>query len=120
MNNKIKIIYVDDEEINAQLFQINFSINYKVYTGYSGFDGLELLEKHPDTKIIVSDMKMPVMNGIEFIKKAKEKFPDKKFYILTGFEITEEIQEALNSGLIQKYFKKPFNMKEIEIAINEQ
>ncbi len=119
MNKKIKIIYVDDEEVNVMLFEINFSVNFEVYSGCSGFQGLVLLDKHPDVKVIISDMKMPEMNGIEFIKIAKEKYPEKKFYILTGFEITEEIQNALKLGLIQKYFRKPFNMQEIENAINE-
>ncbi len=120
MSEKIKIIYVDDEEINVMLFNINFSVNFEVYTGYSGFEGLKLLDEHPDTKVVISDMKMPEMNGIEFIQAAKEKYPEKKFYILTGFEITDEIQSALNSGLIQKYFRKPFDMQEVEKAINEQ
>lgn len=119
MSEKIKIIYVDDEEVNVMLFQINFSVHFEVHTGYSGFEGLELLEKHPDTKAIISDMKMPKMNGIEFIKKAKEMYTEKKFYILTGFEITDEIQNALKSGLIQKHFRKPFNMNEIVKTINE-
>lgn len=119
MSNKVKIIYIDDEEVNVMLFEINFSVHFEVYTGSSGFQGLELLEKHPDVKVIISDMKMPEMNGIEFIKVAKEKYPEKKFFILTGFEITEEIQHALKSGLIQKYFRKPFDMQEIESAINE-
>lgn len=119
MSEKVKILYVDDEEVNVMLFKINFSVHFEVLTGYSGFEGLEMLEKHPDTKVILSDMKMPEMNGIEFIKQAKEKYPEKEFYVLTGFEITKEIQDALNSGLIQKYFRKPFNMQEIEKAINE-
>ena len=118
MSEKIKIVYIDDEEMNATLFRINFSRKYDVYTGCSGFDGLKILESHPDTKVIISDMKMPEMNGIEFIKKAKALYPDKKFYILTGFEITEEIQNALVAGLINKYFRKPFNQEEIETAIN--
>lgn len=119
MSEKTKIIYVDDEEINVMLFQINFSVNHEVYTGNSGYQGLELIEQHPDVKVIISDMNMPEMNGIEFIKKAKEKYPDKKFYILTGFETTVEIENSLKSGLIQKYFRKPFDMHEIENTINE-
>ncbi len=119
MEEKAKIIYVDDEEVNTILFEINFSDNYKVLTAYSGLVGLKLLDDNPDTKIIISDMKMPNMSGIEFIKKAKAKYPDKRFYILTGFEITEEIKNALDTGLIHRYFKKPFNLNEIEMAINE-
>lgn len=119
MSKKVKIIYIDDEEVNVMLFEINFSVNFEVYSGCSGFEGLELLDKHPDVKVIISDMKMPKMNGIEFIKIAKQKYPEKKFYILTGFEITEEIQDALQSGLIQKYFRKPFDIQEIENSIIE-
>jgi YesN/AraC family two-component response regulator len=63
-------------------------------------------------------MKMPKMNGIEFIKKAKEKYSAVKFYILTGFEITEEIQHALVNGLIMKYFRKPYDLNDIAVEIS--
>ncbi len=118
MSNRVKLLYVDDEELNLQLFAINFKKQFEVHTAFNGFEGLELLEKHPDTLIIVSDMKMPKMNGIEFIKIAKEKYPEKKFFILTGFGITEEINHALESGLILDYFRKPFNITEIKSSIN--
>ncbi|SDG81978.1 response regulator [Psychroflexus sediminis] len=119
MSEKIKIIYIDDEKINVMLFQINFSVNYEVYTGYSGYEGLNLLEKHSDTKAVISDLSMPEMSGIEFIMEAKKKYPEKKFYILTGFEVTDEIENAIKSGLIQGYFRKPFCMQEIEKEINK-
>lgn len=113
MEGKMKILYVDDEEVNAKLFKINFSSTCVVLTGNSGLEGLELLDENPDTEIVISDMKMPNMSGIEFIKKAKEKYPDKLFCILTGFEVTNELRTALSNGLIQRYFKKPFNINEI-------
>ncbi len=119
MSKKVKIIYVDDEEVNVMLFEINFPLTLKSIRVVVGLRGLELLDKHPDVKVVISDMKMPKMNGIEFIKIAKERYPEKKFYILTGFEITEEIQDALQSGLIQKYFRKPFDIHEIENTIKE-
>ena len=52
MSKKVKIIYVDDEEVNVMLFEINFSVNFEVYSGCSGFEGLELLDKHPDVKVM--------------------------------------------------------------------
>jgi response regulator RpfG family c-di-GMP phosphodiesterase len=119
MNSRIKILYVDDEAINLRLFAINFGSKYDVLTAESGQQGLELLDINRDTPVVVSDLRMPGMNGIEFIKKAKEKYPEKRFFILTGFEITEMIQEALETGLIQKYFRKPFNKVEIDYAISE-
>ncbi len=119
MDNKKKILYVDDEPLNLQLFKINFSSKYEVYTAQDGFLGLTVLDENQDINVVISDMKMPNMNGLEFIKKAKEKFPRKKFYILTGFEITSEIQNALQSGLILKYFSKPFDAIQIGKTIQE-
>ncbi len=118
MNKKIKVLYVDDEELNTQLFRLNFQKMHEVLTADDGFNALEVLDRHPDTDIVISDMKMPGMNGVEFIRTAREKFPDKKYYILTGFEITNEIREAINAGLILKYFRKPFNIQEIESALS--
>jgi len=119
MNDKQKILYVDDEEINLLLFESNFNEIYQVLIAYDGFEGLEVLDENPDTSIIISDMKMPGMNGIEFIKKAKAKYPDKKFYILTGFEIKEQIKEALDTGLILEYFCKPFEIEKMHRIIAE-
>lgn len=119
MDGKIKVLYVDDEQINTQLFEINFAEKYDVYTVSSGAEGLSILEKEPNIIVVISDMKMPELNGIEFIKKAKERFPSIKYYILTGYEITPEIQESLNNGLIHKYFRKPFNIKSIEAEVEK-
>jgi two-component system, response regulator, stage 0 sporulation protein F len=117
MSNKLKLMYVDDEVMNLKLFELNFNKKYEVITAESGIGALNLLEKHLDTVIVISDMKMPIMTGIEFIKKAKEKYSNIKFYILTGYDITDEIKEALDSKLILKYFRKPFNFNEIDNAI---
>jgi two-component system, response regulator, stage 0 sporulation protein F len=116
MSDKLKLMYVDDEEMNLKLFELNFNRKYEVITAESGISALIFLEEHLDTEIVLSDMKMPVMTGLEFIKRAKLKYPDIKFYILTGYDITDEIQEALDSKLILKYFRKPFNFNEIDNA----
>ena len=117
--SKTKILYVDDEPVNLKLFKINFRKKYEILTAQDGFSGLTELENNSDTFVVISDMKMPNMNGLEFIKRAKEKFPEKKFYILTGFDISEEIKLALKTGLILKYFSKPFNIKDIEKTLVE-
>lgn len=116
---KKKILYIDDELINLQLFELHFDKKYLVYTGADAFIGLDILKQDPEISVIISDMKMPGMTGIEFIIKAKESFPEKKYFILTGYEITTEIQTALDSGLIMKYFNKPYNVNDIEIEINK-
>lgn len=117
--DKITLLYVDDEPINLMLFENIFSHKYNILTGESGNTGLKLLNEHPEINLIFSDMKMPFMTGIEFISEAKKIHPDKKYYIITGYNITEEIQTALKTQLILKYFSKPFNIEEIKRTIEE-
>jgi len=119
MKNRRTILYVDDEEINLMLFEINFKEKYHVIGTDSPEKGLQILKDNPEISVVISDMRMPVMNGIQFIKKAKKKFPKICYFILTGYDITDEIAEALNNKLINFYFKKPFNMKEIDASIEK-
>lgn len=120
MSSNIKVLYVDDEPINLMLFKANFKKKFDVITAESGSGGLLLLKEHPDTKVVISDMKMPGMSGIEFIRIAKKDYPNVSFYILTGFDITDEISNALEEKLIHQYFQKPFNIHEIEHAIKNE
>ena len=117
MGHKLKIMYVDDEELNLKLFELNFNKRYEVITAECGITALNLLEKHLDTKFVISDMKMPRITGLEFIQKAKIKYPDIKYCILSGYNMTHEIQEALDTKLILKYFRKPFDVNEIDNTI---
>lgn len=120
MKTEITILYVDDEPINLFLFSQIFEKKYKVITAESGYAGLNMIEKNPNIDVVISDMKMPGMNGIEFIQKAKELYSDIHYYILTSYDITPEIDIALKTGLINKYFQKPFNLQEIESTISEK
>lgn len=120
MDKAITILYVDDEPINLMLFEQLFVKSFSVLTAESGFIGLDILQEKPEINVIVSDMKMPGMTGLEFIKQAKLLYPNILFYILTGFEITSEIVESLESGLIVNYFQKPFDLKEICRSIQEK
>ena len=115
---KIKILYVDDEEINLMLLKLNLRDKFDVITANTAAKGLELLFSDSEISIVISDMKMPNTSGLEFIEEAKNKYSDIKYFILTGLEITHEIETALNSGLIIDYLKKPFKPDEIEQSIN--
>lgn len=118
MKNNNIILYVDDEDINLMLFDMNFKMKFNIITALSAKQGLKILEEYPDISVVISDMRMPEVNGIEFIQKAKDQFPHIKFYILTGYDINKDISNALHSGLIHAYFKKPFDVNEIETTIN--
>jgi response regulator RpfG family c-di-GMP phosphodiesterase len=118
-NKNISILYVDDELINLELFNIVFRSIFKVIIAESAEAGLKMLSTNPEIKIVISDMKMPGMNGIQFIKEAQKKYKHIVYYILTGYEITEEIQEAIEEKLIHKYFKKPFDKAELLNELNK-
>lgn len=116
----ITILYVDDEETNLFLLKVTFESKYKVLTANSGEEGLKMLEQHQDEIIVViSDMSMPGMNGVEFIQHAKENHEKISYFILTGYDYNDQIDEALKSNVIQKFFTKPFDAAQIEDAIEE-
>ncbi|MBN1143741.1 MAG: response regulator [Bacteroidales bacterium] len=118
MSNKPVLLYVDDEPLNLKLFAINFRNKFDVVTSESPYEGMDILKSNSQIGVVISDMKMPGMSGIEFIRQARQEFPNLVYFILTGFDITEEISSALNEGLISKYFRKPFNINEVEASIN--
>jgi response regulator RpfG family c-di-GMP phosphodiesterase len=119
MSKKINLLYVDDEFINLQLFGLNLRRNYTIITADSGVKALEILKNNPEIDIVISDMKMPQLNGLEFIKIAKQKYSKIKCFILTGYDVTNEIQNAIKAGIILKYFRKPFNIPEIVESIDQ-
>jgi len=80
MGKKIKILYVDDENINIKLFEISFSRTYTVLTANNPIKGLEILSNHDDIDIVFSDMDMPFFNGVQFIQEAKKMHPNIKYY----------------------------------------
>ena len=111
--NKPKILYVDDEQINLMLFEAVLSKKFNVITAFDGNSGLEILANNNDIKVVVSDIKMPTMTGLEFFNKAKKISPEIYCYLLTGFDVSNDIQDAIKKGEIRRYFRKPFNMNEI-------
>jgi DNA-binding NtrC family response regulator len=112
------ILYVDDEETNLFVFNLAFRKKYEVITAISPEKALEVLkEEGQHIQVVISDMRMPSMNGIQFIARAREQFPDLPYFILTGYDYHDEINQAINEGLIIRHFTKPFDVAEIENAI---
>jgi two-component system response regulator HupR/HoxA len=114
-----KILYVDDEVINLELLQLTFMNEFTVVTAESARQGLELLALNPDIHVILSDLKMPDMNGLDFIKEVKRIYPDKVCMLLTGFMESEIMLEGFNQELIFRYLMKPWNKEELGRTITE-
>ena len=112
-------MYVDDEVINLELLQLTFMNEFTVVTAESAREGLKLLALNPDIKVVISDLKMPVMNGLDFIKEVKRDHREKVCMLLTGFMESEIMLEGFNKELIFRYLMKPWNKDELEQTIHE-
>ena len=119
MQSKKKILCVDDETINLLILRKILGKKYEVITAKYGEEALLVLGKDPEIELVITDMNMPGMNGLEFVREAKKQFSNKKYFMLSGYAITEEIQEALDTGLIYEYFQKPADYKKIDQALEE-
>ena len=113
------ILYVDDEVINLELLQLTFMNDFKVITANSAHDALKLLELHPEIHVILSDLKMPVMNGLDFIKKVKQQYPKKICMLLTAYMESDVMLEGFNKELIFRYIMKPWKKDELKETIQE-
>ncbi|MEP1096733.1 MAG: response regulator [Cyclobacteriaceae bacterium] len=115
---KDTVLFVDDEEINLFLFEKTFERDFHLLTALSGMEGLEKLQEHEKRiKVVISDMRMPSMNGLEFVAKARSRFDKISYFILTGYSFNEELESALERKLIDKIFNKPFDYESIKEAV---
>lgn len=119
MKSDFSVLYVDDEPLNLMLFQCTFSKKYEVITASSGKEALDILSINPSIKFTISDMKMPGMDGLEFITEAKRLHPDVLYFILTGYDINVSIEEALKNNLIKNHFRKPLKFSDIDKSLKE-
>lgn len=114
--NKINILYVDDEENNLMSFKATFRIKYNVHTAISGEDAIKILDTKP-VDIIITDQRMPNMTGVEFLESIIDKHPDPMRILLTGYADLNAVIEAVNKGKIFHYLTKPWNEEELEMTI---
>ena len=114
---KLKVLYVDDEPINTTLFKINFKKYFDIVLAPSGNAALEILENESNVDVVVSDFRMPGLNGVEFIRKAHDQFGVKPAIILTGFDSNDEIDQALKEGVVAAMLNKPFDKEHVHETI---
>jgi len=112
----INVLYVDDETINLELFGISFKKEFSVFKAHSGVEALKILESH-SIDVIVTDFKMPGMNGYELINEVKHKFPQKKCILLTGYLETAMEEHSKSGELVFHYMRKPFVKEELKQII---
>jgi len=114
----ISVLFVDDNETIRQLYRriLEKHVN-NLYIAENGFHGLELYQKHkPD--LVITDMVMPVMNGLEMVKEIKKVAPEAKFVVMSAYSEKDSFVEAIHMG-IDGYLMKPVEAKKLLSLIDE-
>lgn len=104
---KASILCVDDEPNVLEGLALTLGRRYQVETATSGAQALELLQRTPNKVVIVSDMRMPGMDGATFLARAREVLPDAVRILLTGQTDIESAISAVNNGQIFRFLTKP-------------
>lgn len=118
MDNK-KVLIVDDQNgIRILLMEVFSSEGYTTFQAANGRTALEIVEKHtPD--LVLLDMKIPGMDGLEILKHIKEMNPSIKVIMMTAYGELDMIKEATELGALM-HFTKPFDIDEMRVAVNMQ
>ncbi|MBD2195629.1 MULTISPECIES: response regulator [Calothrix] len=118
-NSKPKILVVDDEPDNLDLLYRTFYRDYKVLRATSGPAALDLLAQEGEVSVIISDQRMPIMSGTEFLSLTATQYPDIIRIILTGYTDVEDLVEAINAGKVFKYVTKPWEAEELKAVVRQ-
>lgn len=118
-NSKTKILVVDDEPDNLDLLYRTFHEEYKVLRAASGPEALEILALEGDIAVIISDQRMPLMSGTEFLSLTATQYPDVIRIILTGYTDVEDLVDAINSGKVFKYVTKPWDAENLKALVRQ-
>jgi response regulator RpfG family c-di-GMP phosphodiesterase len=112
------VMCVDDEpNILSSLKRLFRPLGYRVLTAESGAAGLALLEKEERVDLIISDMRMPEMDGAQFLEKVRERWPETIRLLLTGYSDVTSILAAINRGEIYRYITKPWDDNDILLVV---
>jgi len=101
------VLYVDDDRSNRIVFEQSLNAEFNLLTAQHAAEALELLEIH-DIAVIVSDMRMPSMNGDELLRIVKERHPQVIRMVVTAYADVDPILRAINEGLVARYILKPW------------
>ena len=115
-----RVLVVDDETsvLNA-LQRVFHDEPYDVLTASGAVSALEILQETGHIQLIISDYRMPGINGIEFLQQVMQQWPDTRRVILSAFPDTDVLLAALNEGRAHRFLVKPWNNESIKAVVRE-
>jgi response regulator RpfG family c-di-GMP phosphodiesterase len=112
------VLYVDDEVHNLNAFKASFRRKFNIFTANSAVEGRQILESE-DIHVIVTDQRMPVTTGIEFLESIIPDFPEPIRILLTGYADINAVIDAINKGQVYRYIQKPWMEDDLRINIEK-
>ncbi|MBN2008055.1 response regulator [candidate division KSB1 bacterium] len=107
-----KVLFVDDEKLMLQTIRRGLLDESYISLFANGAEEAMEILKEQEVAVIVTDLKMPGMNGIELLNIVQEKYPEMTRIVLTGYYQVSTILSAINKGHIHRYLTKPWKMEE--------
>ncbi|MCK4906239.1 MAG: fused response regulator/phosphatase [Spirochaetes bacterium] len=114
------LIYVDDEVHNLNSFYLSFEDDFAIFTADNAEAGWKLLIENKNTAIVITDMKMPDINGAEFLKKVLTINSNPRRLILTAYAEPSYLMDSMNKGSAHRYILKPWQKQDLLMVLNEQ
>lgn len=112
-----KMLLVDDEpNVLSSLKRVFRKESYQVSTASNADEALDILSKS-DHQLVISDFKMPGMNGAQFLQEAKKLYPQMIRIMLTGQADTDAVMSAIKDGAVYKFILKPWNDDDLRVTV---
>lgn len=113
------VLFIDDDQKILNSFKRSLTPEFRVFTADSPEEGLRLFEEKGPFSVLVSDMRMPGMNGVEVLRRAQEIDAEMVRVLLTGYADQEAAIDAVNKGKIFKFLTKPCPMQTLVPVLEE-
>ena len=114
--SKYRVLIVDDEEDNLALLYRTLRSRYEITKAHSAIEALEIL-KNEEFDCILSDHKMPLMDGVEFLKRVNDIQPRTMRLLVTAYSDVKILIDAINHAKIYRYIKKPYSPDELIMIV---
>nr|WP_246535263.1 hybrid sensor histidine kinase/response regulator [Litoribacter alkaliphilus] len=116
ITEKIKVLYIDDEDNNLNSFKASLRKDFVVHTAINAEAGLEMV-KLEEYQVVIADQRMPEITGVEFFEKLIAINPNPIRILLTGYSDIKSVIDAINKGEVYRFIDKPWNIEQIKNAI---
>ena len=114
-----KVLVVDDEQKMCEFLELVLSQDgHQVLAATSGEQAFDVIKSNPDLDVIVTDLMMPKITGMEVLEEAKRMLPDTPVIMITGYSTVENAVQAMKAGAFD-YLPKPFKVDEVKLVVKK-